>query len=449
MTPWRKRRPVVLYQPRDEGVTMPLGLLAVASALVDEHVVIVDGRFELAPEARVVELASDACLLGVSGRTGVPLRDALRVSAAARTANPGLRIVWGGPHATWAPGSCLERGVVDACVRGAGEDALAAAVACARAGERLEKVPGLVLPGGIVTRPLPPPAAERVPHAVYSLLDVERHFEARGGRRLDYCSSRGARGDAHGWTGFSPERVLAELGELGERYRLAEVLFQDEDFFADPERVSAIAAGLADAGRHFSWQAFARVADVLRLGDAGLRALAASGCRKLHLALPPGTAVERRKETLEAAACLHARGLAARFEIQVDEPGPRAAALGAAVALARALSALDGHFETPLSRLAAVPPSVHAAGDASLEQWAATAAVPWPDARAERRLGRAAFFVREAQRPPGRRVGQHLLRLCSLLRVRLGLFGLDVERWVVEASAVLRTGRARAVPRPD
>ena len=32
---------------------MPLGLLALGSWLAGEHVVIVDGRFELAPEARV------------------------------------------------------------------------------------------------------------------------------------------------------------------------------------------------------------------------------------------------------------------------------------------------------------------------------------------------------------------------------------------------------------
>ena len=59
MTGWPGRRqPVVLYQPRDEGVRMPLGLLAVGSALAGEHVVIVDGRLELAPEARVAELVT-------------------------------------------------------------------------------------------------------------------------------------------------------------------------------------------------------------------------------------------------------------------------------------------------------------------------------------------------------------------------------------------------------
>ncbi|HXY41301.1 MAG TPA: cobalamin-dependent protein, partial [Vicinamibacteria bacterium] len=117
-----RRRPVVLYQPRDEGACMPLGLLSLGSwlALADAHVVIVDGRFELAPEARVMQLAERACCLGVTVRTGAPLRDALRISAAVRAANPRLHVLWGGPHATWAPESCLATGMVDGCVRGSG-----------------------------------------------------------------------------------------------------------------------------------------------------------------------------------------------------------------------------------------------------------------------------------------------------------------------------------------
>ena len=84
---------------------MPLGLLALGSWLEGRHVVIVDGRFELAPEARVVELARNALLLGVSVRTGEPLREALRVSRAARAASPQLPVVWGGPHVLLDPES--------------------------------------------------------------------------------------------------------------------------------------------------------------------------------------------------------------------------------------------------------------------------------------------------------------------------------------------------------
>ena len=127
---------------------MPLGLLALGSWLEGRHVVIVDGRFELAPEARVVELARSALLLWVSARTGEPLREALRVSRAARAASPSLTVIWSGPHVLVDPESCLASGVVDACAPGAGEEPLQAAVAALRSGRPLASVPGLQVPGG-------------------------------------------------------------------------------------------------------------------------------------------------------------------------------------------------------------------------------------------------------------------------------------------------------------
>lgn len=429
---------------------MPLGLVALGSCLPDEHVVIIDGRFEMAPEARVVELARDASCLGVGVRTGAPLRDALRASAAARAANPHLTIVWGGPHATYAPQSCLATGLVDACVRGAGEEPFASLVGAVHGGLGLGGIPGVVTAGGIVPRPVPSLPAECLPRAAYSLLDVERHFEARGARRLDYCGSRGARGGR--FSAFSAERVLAELGELAERYRLAEVVFQEEDFFADAERVEAIAAGLAGRSPCLRWQAEARPQDVLDGGGARLRRLVASSCRRLHVRSPDGLPLRGAlgDQILEAAALLREADLPARFHLAVLEPGPGLSELTHAVSLARRLSALDGRFDTPLLRAPRVPPVAVAVDDGtSLEAWAARDDAPWADAKAERRLSSAAFFLAEAQRDPGRRPGKHLLRMLSLLRVRLGFFGADLERHAVETSAVVRTGRSRSVSRAE
>ena len=115
--------------------------------------------------------------------------------------------------------------------------------------------------------------------------------------------------------------------------------------------------------------------------------------------------------------------------------------------MARSLCALDGGFETSIRRVWAPPPGP--AEGLSLEGWARDAEAPWPDARAERRLARATFFFAEAQRDPGRRLGKHLVRLLALVRVRLGFFALDLDRLVVEASAVLRTGRSRRATRVD
>lgn len=418
---------------------MPLGLLALGSWLEGRHVVIVDGRFELAPEARVVELARHALLLGVSVHTGEPLLEALRVSRAARMASPGLPVVWGGPHAQLDPGSCLASGSVDACVPGAGEEPLQSAVAALRASRPLASVPGLSVAGAEAVAPSGPPT-RLWPRADYGLLDVERYFEERGTRRLDYCSSRGRR-EAPDWLGLRPERVVGEVIELAERYRTSEISFQDEDYFGDPERVAAIAGGLHEAGAPVAWRAEARTEDVLDAEPLALRRLAAGGCLGLRFVVGR---VERER-LLETAARLAGAGLGGRFAFEVSEddsePGCR---LAEAVAAARALSALDSRFATPIRRRRV--PKLQAGSGRPLEAWAALDRVPWRDARAERRLTRAAFYFAEAQRTPGRRLGKHLLRVLSLLRVRLGFFALGVERAAVELSALVRTGRARETP---
>ena len=282
--------------------------------------------------------------------------------------------------------------------------------------------------GGAEAPPGAPPA-HLWPRADYSLLDVERYFERRGARRLDYCSSRGAR-DGGVWMGIRAERVVSEATELAERYRLSEVLFQDEDFFAEPERVEAIARGLLEGEVALGWQAGARPGDVAAAAPA---LPAPAGRERLPAAPPGGPGAAPWRGT-----CCSKRGRGS------TRPGSRRAScstwrsreagrddLAQAVAVARRLCAMDGRFETPVRRA-----------------WSAGEA-PWSDSRAERRLARASFFFAEAQREPGRRLGQHLVRLLALLRVRLGFFGLDLERLAVEASAVLRTGRARGAAAPD
>ena len=444
-----RRRPVILYQPRDEGVRMPLGLLALGSALQDEHVVIVDGRLELAPEARVAELARDADCLGVTVRSGRPLRDAVRVSAAARAANPRLRVIWGGPHATLMPDQCLASEVVDACVVGAGEEAFGACLAAVRAGHSFEGAAGVAVRAWALPKPLSPPAPEATPPARYALLDLERYFDVRGGRRLDFCSSRGRLTSGGGaWWALPPERVGVEVGELAERYHPLTVLFQDRAFFAEPERAAGIAGALQGLHPRVRWEVGARAADVLVMGEDGMGPVRESGCVRVHVLVPPGALLlgRNRAAVLETGELLRRIGLGGRFVLEVDPPRAGHATLGAALSLARALVKIDSRFETPLERRRLYPPEKEPEGSAvpsNLEGWAAREEAPWPDQRAERRLARRVFYLGQAQGPPGRRLGQRLVRVLARGRMRVGLFGLDLERAVVETSALLRTGRVR------
>src|SRR5437868_3039841 len=96
--PSGRRRKIVLYNPQAVFFTMPLALLAIGSHLDPEQyeVVIIDGRLETDPVAAVNAHLDDALCLGVTVLTGAPIRDAVRLSRAAKAYRPDLPIVWGG-----------------------------------------------------------------------------------------------------------------------------------------------------------------------------------------------------------------------------------------------------------------------------------------------------------------------------------------------------------------
>jgi anaerobic magnesium-protoporphyrin IX monomethyl ester cyclase len=95
----RKHR-IVLYNPCAPFFTMPLGLVAIGSALDRSRfdVTIVDGRLEANSVERVLALTEGALCLGVGVLTGTPIADALAVTEAVRAQRPDCRIVWGGWH---------------------------------------------------------------------------------------------------------------------------------------------------------------------------------------------------------------------------------------------------------------------------------------------------------------------------------------------------------------
>ena len=89
-------RPIVLYQPWGPGLELPLALVALGSHFPGRRVELIDGRVELAPEARVLEASERAVCLAVSVRSGPEILDALATTQAARAARPDLPVVWGG-----------------------------------------------------------------------------------------------------------------------------------------------------------------------------------------------------------------------------------------------------------------------------------------------------------------------------------------------------------------
>jgi pyruvate-formate lyase-activating enzyme len=85
----------------------------------------------------------------------------------------------------------------------------------------------------------------------YGLIPVERYFELKGKRQLDYISSQGCNFRCafcsdpfvygRKWVGLEPTRMALRLKELWDRYRFDDVNFQDETFFTRAQRVRELA----------------------------------------------------------------------------------------------------------------------------------------------------------------------------------------------------------------
>ena len=242
-----KRHKVVLYNPKAVFWTMPLGLIAVGSALDPARfeVKIIDARLEADPVGKLLSEARGALCVGMGVLTGDPIHDALRASRAVKQTYPQLPVVWGGWHPSLFPKECLEEPTVDAAVSGQGEETFAEMMERYLEGRDLGGVSGVTWrnQAGRVVENLPRPTRDvnTLSAHNYDLVPVEEYFKHKGKRQFDYISSIGCRFRCafcadpfvynRSWYGLSADRMAGELSELQRRYRFDEVSFQDETFF--------------------------------------------------------------------------------------------------------------------------------------------------------------------------------------------------------------------------
>jgi len=180
-SPRSDRRKVVLYNPQAVFYTMPLGVLTVGSALDPERyeVVIIDGRLESDPVAALLAQLDGALCLGVSVLTGAPIKDALRITRAAKAHRPDLPIVWGGWHPSMFGRECLDEPSVDITVQAQGEETFAEILERLERGETMEGCRGCAYRTADGEARLNPPRVMRNINGFrahdYNLISVDRY----------------------------------------------------------------------------------------------------------------------------------------------------------------------------------------------------------------------------------------------------------------------------------
>jgi radical SAM superfamily enzyme YgiQ (UPF0313 family) len=460
--PNRRRHKVVLYNPQAVFFTLPLALLAIGSELDPEvyEVIIVDARLEPDAESVVLSHLDGALCVGVTVLTGAPISDALRLSRAVKRARPDLPVVWGGWHPSMFARECLSEPSVDVTVRGQGEETFAEIVQRLAAGQSLQDCAGCTvrLADGTIhenaARPLA--AVDKFRAHDYKLIPVERYFEFKGKRQLDYISSQGCNFRCafcsdpfvygRQWVGLEPTRMALRLKELWDQYHFDDVNFQDETFFTKRGRVEALAEKIIESGMKFTWAATMRADQGVRLPDEVWAKCKQSGLRRLLVGVESGSDEMLRRirkdikieQVFATAEKMVRHGIAGHFPFIVGFPDESESSIQASLDVAKRLRAMSPDFLTPIFYFKPYPGSelvIEAVARGfrlpqTLEEWAKFDYVagmpgPWVTPEKFELIERFKFFHELAWKrvSPGKRLLQRLARYrCTK----------DFYRWPVE-----------------
>jgi len=203
---------------------------------------------------------------------------------------PGAKIIAGGAHATFMYQEVLDSGLIDIIVRGEGELTLAEILE----GKKLSEINGIAYKeNGIVHLT---PERERItnldllPYPAYDLIDIKKYKPIAGAYKklpaMLMVSTRGCAGQCsfcrrpvgHLESAFSPERMFSEIKYLTEVIRIKEIVFYDENFTSDRNKVIFFCNKLISEGMSLSWVCFSRVDSV---DEALLRLMKKAGCHQI------------------------------------------------------------------------------------------------------------------------------------------------------------------------
>jgi anaerobic magnesium-protoporphyrin IX monomethyl ester cyclase len=288
------KRKVVLFYPPYEGDPLgaPLCLLSLAAPLLTEEfdVCIIDAAIVPDWEERILREVRDALCLGISVLTGPMIRGAIRIAKAVKAANPTFPVIFGGWHPSLVPGQTLNERYVDAVVRGQGDLTLLEIVRRLADGKSYNDVAGVsTKPFGLMQHSPERRTAllDDLPMPAFHLTDFDAYERASGIRKLAYATSVGCPYACNYCTdmvfykrkfnALAAERVVTEVTDLVDRYRIDEVAMLDSNLPVDWRRAVAIAQGFLDSGLHFDWTFQASTDFLSRMSDDDVRMLGASG----------------------------------------------------------------------------------------------------------------------------------------------------------------------------
>lgn len=367
------KKTVLLYNPKAVFFDMPLALLAIGSVLDAERyeVIIVDGRIDEHPLETLKKHLENAICLGVTALTGSPIKDALFISSEVKKINKNLPIIWGGWHTSLFPEQTLHDEItIDVTVQGQGEETFKELVDAFANERSIDDIKGICYRNGngqvVKNPPRTIQAMDTFSDVNYDLIDVEKYFEKKGRRQLDYISSTGCHFRCtfcadpfvyeRKWTAISPEIMVNKLEELYQKYHFTDVNLQDETYFTFRNRVVEIAEKIIERNLKFTWAATMRADQGARLSEEDFETCAKSGLRRLLIGVESGSQemmdwlkkdIKMEQVYLCAERCKR-HGIAVIFPFIVGFPDETEQSVQSTVNMVKELNEMHPEFSTPI-----------------------------------------------------------------------------------------------------
>jgi anaerobic magnesium-protoporphyrin IX monomethyl ester cyclase len=216
-------------------------------------------------------------IVGIAGPFTSQIGNAIKVSTAAKQANPNILTVIGGPHVTLVPKEFLEETkTADIVVMGEGEYAMLEVAQHFEGKKKLGEIKGIAYRDGgeIVVNDRRPflENLDELPYPAYDLVDMERYLNPPKGigyrsfqnRAISMITSRGCPFNCcfcsvhlHMGMGFrahSANYVLDHIQFVVEKYKIKNIYFEDDNLTMDLKRFEAICDGIIERKIKIGWE---------------------------------------------------------------------------------------------------------------------------------------------------------------------------------------------------
>ena len=462
-----KKHKILLYNPVAVFFDMPLALLAIGSALDPKkyEVIIVDGRIDENPLETIGNHINEALCFGVTSLTGRPIRNALEVTQAVRAMNANIPIVWGGWHTSLFPEQTLkDEPAIDITVQGQGEETFCELVEVIEEKGDLSNVKGICFKnneGAIIKNP---PRTiikmDTFADVNYDLIDVEKYFEKKGRRQLDYISSTGCFFRCsfcadpfvynRKWTAISPQVMVDKLETLYKKYKFTDVNLQDETYFTYRNRVIEISELLIKRNLKFTWAATMRADQGSRMSLEDFKICKDSGLRRLLIGVESGSQEMmdwlkkdiKLEQVFMCAERCRDLDIAVQFPFIVGFPKESDQSIVETVKVAKKLNSMHTKFRTPIFYFKPYP-GTRITDDVvkegfelpkTIQEWADFDFVgsigPWVSDEKYKFFEKFKFYLKFAY--SNQKLIYKPLQILARIRCKFMYFGMPVEKKVVD-----------------